>query len=440
MPVEANDPRDKARELQRTLYRAAKRSATRRFHALYDKLYRRDILERAWELVRANRGAAGVDGQTIQEIEEEGLGEFLAGIWLDIREGSYRPQPVRRTYIPKPDGRQRALGIPAVRDRVVQTMVKLVIEPIFEADFEPCSFGFRPKRSAHDANEVIRQTANRGYEWVVDADIRTYFDTINIDKLMEMVAKRISDRRMLKLIHKFLKAGVLEDGQVRTATAGTPQGGVISPLLANIYLNYLDKIWRVRCRHLGVLVRYADDLVILCRTEKDAREALRRLRIIMERLELELHSEKTRLVCLKEGREGFDFLGFHHRKVQSWRYKRYYLQKWPRAKAMKALREKIRYIAGGRYRLERTLQEVIDELNPILRGWGNYFAVGNSSRHFQSIDSYVRERVYLFLSKKHGRAGRGWGQRWQCINLRAVGLYQLTGTVRWHKQKAKALG
>jgi group II intron reverse transcriptase/maturase len=287
---------------------------------------------------------------------------------------------------------------------------------------------------------VIRQTANRGYEWVVDADIRTYFDTINIDKLMEMVAKRISDRRMLKLIHKFLKAGVLEDGQVRTATAGTPQGGVISPLLANIYLNYLDKIWRVRCRHLGVLVRYADDLVILCRTEKDAREALRRLRIIMERLELELHSEKTRLVCLKEGREGFDFLGFHHRKVQSWRYKRYYLQKWPRAKAMKALREKIRYIAGGRYRLERTLQEVIDELNPILRGWGNYFAVGNSSRHFQSIDSYVRERVYLFLSKKHGRAGRGWGQRWQRINLRAVGLYQLTGTVRWHKQKAKALG
>jgi group II intron reverse transcriptase/maturase len=275
---------------------------------------------------------------------------------------------------------------------------------------------------------------------VVDADIKTYFDTIDQERLMEMVAKRISDRRMLKLIRKFLKAGILEDGQVRTATAGTPQGGVLSPLLANIYLNCLDRVWRARCRHLGILVRYADDLVILCRNERDAKEALRRLGIIIEHLGLELHPQKTRLVCLKEGREGFDFLGFHHRKVRSWRYGKYYLQKWPRAKAMKALREKIRYIAGGRYRLERNLQEVIGELNPILRGWGNYFAVGNSSRHFQATDSFVRERLYLFLSKKHGRSGRGWGQRWQRINLRAVGLYQLTGTVRWHKQEAKALG
>jgi RNA-directed DNA polymerase len=225
----ANDPVDKAQELQRALYRAAKRSATRRFHALYDKVYRMDILQRAWKLVKANRGAAGVDGQTIQVIEEGGIEAFLTQIQQELQEGRYRPQPARRVYRLKPDGRQRPLAIPAVRDRVVQTAVKIVIEPIFEADFQPCSFGFRPKRSAHDANEVIRQTANRGYDWAVDADVETYFDTIDQEKLRRMVSKRISDRRMLKLIEKFLKAGVLEDGKVRTATAGTPQGGVRAP-------------------------------------------------------------------------------------------------------------------------------------------------------------------------------------------------------------------
>lgn len=436
----ANDPIDKARELQRALYRAAKRSATRRFHALYDKVYRKDILQWAWELVKANRGVAGVDGQTIQAIEEGGVDAFLSQIQQELQEGRYRPRPVRRVYIPKPDGRKRSLGIPAVRDRVVQMAVKIVIEPIFEADFQPCSFGFRPKRSAHDANEVIRQTANRGYDWVVDADIEDYFDTIDQEKLMAMVSKRVSDRRMLKLIRKFLKAGVFEDGKVRTATAGTPQGGVLSPLLANIYLNYLDKVWKERCRQVGVLVRYADDLVILCRSEGDAGEALRRLGIVMERLGLKLHRDKTRLVNLKEGLEGFDFLGFHHRKVRSWRYGRYYLQRWPGRKAMKAIREKICVIAGGRQHLNWGLREVIDELNPVLRGWGNYYAVGNSSKKLQQVDSYVRERLCLFLSKKHGKSGRGWAERWQHINFWTEGLYQLSGTGRWHRYTVNAVG
>ncbi len=437
---EAKHPEDKARELQRTLYRAAKRSTTRRFHALYDKIYRWDILWRAWRLVRANRGAAGVDGQTIQAVEEIGADAFMRQLQAELQEGRYRPQAVKRVYIPKPDGRQRPLGIPAVRDRVVQMAMKIVIEPIFEADFQECSYGFRPRRSAHDAQEVIRQTVNRGYNWVVDADIESYFDTIDRQKLMEMVERRISDRRVLKLIRQFLRAGVLDRGMVRTATTGTPQGAVASPLLANLYLNYLDRVWMGRCRGIGVLVRYADDLVILCRTEGDAREALRRLGIVMERLGLRLHAEKTRLVDLRQGREGFDFLGFHHRQVRSWRSRRYYLQSWPGRRAMGAIREKIRAIVGARHWLNWSLEEIIGELNPILRGWGNYFGLGNSTKQLRAIDSYVKERLGLFLSKKQGQTGRGRVKRWREIDFRKAGLHRLSGTVRRYTGTAYAGG
>ena len=436
----ANDPIDKARELQRALYRAAKRSATRRFHALYDKMSRKDILWRAWELVRANRGAAGVDGQSIQTIEEGGVAAFLTQIGQELQKGRYRPHPVRRAYILKPDGRKRPLGIPSIQDRVVQMAAKMVIEPIFEADFQPYSFGFRPKRSAHDANELIRQTANRGHDWVVDADIENYFETINHRKLMGMVAKRISDRRMLKLIRKFLEAGVLEDGEVRTATAGTPQGGVLSPLLANIYLNHLDTVWRQRCSRLGVLVRYADDLVILSRSEAAEEEALKQLRLVLGHLSLNLNATKSRMVDLREGREGFDFLGFHHRKVRSCRYHRFYLQRWPGRKAMQAIRGRVHNIVGGRQGLNRNLKEVIQELNPLLRGWGNYFRVGNSSKQLHMVDSFVQEKLCLFLSKKHKKTGRGWADRWRYIDLRHDGLCQLSGTVRRYAHPVHAPG
>jgi len=427
----ANNPIEKARQFQRTLYRAAKRSVTRRFHALYDKIYRKDILRAAWELVKANRGRGGIDGQTIQSIEETGEEAFLDQLQRELKEGSYRPKPVQRVYIPKPDGRQRPLGLPTIRDKVVQGATKIVLEPIFEADFLPCSFGFRPKKSAQDAIEVIRKTANQGYNWTVDADIKDYFNSIDQQKLMVLMKKRISDRRILKLIRKFLRAGVLEEGEVRSTNTGTPQGGVLSPLLANIYLNYFDKVWKERCSNIGVLVRFADDYVVLCRNEKDSQEALRRINILMGRLELNVHPEKTKVVNLKDGQTGFDFLGFHCRKVRSWRYNRYYLQYWPRTKAMKAIREKIRAITGERrHRLNRTLKQVIDGLTPVLRGWSNYFAVGNSSKCFSAIDSYVRERLFLFLSKKHGKSGRGWGERWKAIDFRKMGLYQLTGTMR----------
>ena len=436
----ANNPIDNARKLQRTLYRAAKQNGTRRFHALYDKVLRKDILWRAWQQVRSNRGAAGVDGQTLQDVENSGVDALLQELATDLQAGRYRPRPVRRVFIPKPDGRQRPLGVPAVRDRIVQAAVKIVVEPIFEADFQPCSYGFRPKRSAHDANEVIRRTANSGYEWVVDADIENYFETIDHELLMGLVSERISDRRMLKLIRQFLTAGVLEDGSVRRAATGTPQGGVLSPVLANVYLTALDRAWSQHHGHLGRLVRYADDLVIMCRSEGAAKEAMHQLEHHLSLLHLKLHSTKTRVVALRAGRDGFDFLGFHHRKVRSWRNGRYYLQKWPSRRALHALRTNVRSAIGGRHLVYWPLADVVRALNPILRGWGNYFALGNSSRHFSQMDMYAAEQVYLFLSRKHGKSGRGWATRWAHVDLYALGLYRLSGTVKRYSGNAHATG
>ena len=423
---------DKARQLQRALYRAAKASPARRFHALYDKMLREDVLIKAWREVKANAGSAGVDGQTIEQIEQQGVQGLLSELAAELRKGRYRPLAVRRVRIPKPDGSQRGLGIPAVRDRIVQAAAKTVLEPVFEADFRNSSYGFRPKRSAHQALERVRQAVNRGANWIVEIDIEAFYDRIDHDLLMKLVEKRICDRRMLKLLRQWLKAGVLDAGELVPSDQGVPQGGVVSCVLANVVLHELDRLWEDRCGQLGELIRYADDAVLLCKTEQQAREALWRVGIILNRLKLTLHPTKTQVVYVGDGHQGFDFLGFHCRKVESWKYRgKRYLHHWPGKRAMQRIRDKIKAITAPRHRLPEPIGPIVAEINQALRHWGPYFRVGNSSRKFQQVDDYVRERLALFLSKKSGHHDRR-RERFTSPYLKALGVYRLNGAVAWH--------
>jgi RNA-directed DNA polymerase len=422
---------DKVRELQRTLYRAAKADPGRRFHALHDKVHRRDVLERAWELVRANRGAAGIDRQTITDVEEQGITELLDELAADLKDGRWRPLPARRVFIPKPGrpGERRPLSIPAVRDRIVQAAAKIVLEPIFEADMLECSFGFRPGRSAHDALQVLIDEAWGGGRWVVETDIANCFEAIPHDRLMAAIEERVVDRHVLKLLRAMLRAGVMQDGAVRRSDTGTPQGGVLSPVLCNVYLHRLDRQWTER--GTGVLVRYADDLVVMCRSRQEAERALQALKAILAELGLQTKDAKTRIVHLREGGEGFDFLGFQHRWVRGNTLRSRhlcFLARWPSRQATQHARQRLRELTD-RSRLRVDVDTIVQQVNRFLRGWAGYFRYGNSARTFDKITQHALNRLARFVAKRHKRS---WRYGWKAVAYQSpdrLGLINLNGTI-----------
>jgi group II intron reverse transcriptase/maturase len=420
---------DRVQELQRTLYRAAKADPGRRFHALWDKVWRRDVLQRAWSQVRANQGAPGIDRTTIADVESYGASRMLDELATDLREERWRPLPARRVWIPKPGSvEQRPLSIPTVRDRVAQAALRIVLEPIFEADFVACSFGFRPKRGAHDALQVLIDESWRDKRWVVETDIASCFEAIPHDRLMAVIEERICDRHVLKALRALLRAGVLEDDGVRRRDTGTPQGGVISPLLCNVYLNQLDRVWPRRCR--AVLVRYADDIVVMCVSSTQAAFALMVLRDLLAEIGLAPKEDKTRIVHLEAGGEGFDFLGFHHQLVTN-RGPRHqgleFLARRPSRRATQRARDRIRQITD-RSRLRVEVEDVVGNINQFLRGWSGYFRYGNSAESFDKITSYAKLRLALFVAKRHQRS-RSYGFAMLYRSPNQLGLIDLNGSV-----------
>jgi len=438
---------EKIRTLQRKLYTKAKREPGYRFYALYDKVYRADILRHAYNLVRSNKGAPGIDGVSFETIEEgEGVELFLKRLTEEVKNRTYRPMPVRRVMIPKPDGSQRPLGIPTIRDRVVQMAVKLVIEPIFEADFCECSYGFRPKRSAHDAVDDVADALHKGYSLVIDADLSKYFDTIPHAKLMAVVAERIVDGRILHLIKQWLKSPVVEkrkDGKDhisggKSNRRGTPQGGVISPLLANLYLHLLDRIWErhnLERRYAARLVRYADDMVVL--SAGDTGKPLSMLKHVLERLGLTLNESKTNIVNAWD--TSFDFLGFEIWMQRSMISGKAYPHVQPGKKAVARIKAQTTDLTR-RVLTPMPLPMLMERLNQTLRGWTGYFHYRNSTQVLKMVKWHAEERLRTHMRKRHKikfRAG-GYERFPSRVLYERYGLFKVPTTTPWKNAYALA--
>lgn len=400
---------DGVRSLQRKLYRKAKQAEDFRFYSLYDKLSRLDILQRAYQQVKANRGSPGLDGLTFDAIEQEENGKqrFVEKIQTELRSKTYQASPVKRVYIPKGNDERRPLGIPTLQDRVVQMAAKLVLEPIFEADFSDCSFGYRPKRQAHHAVDEISRALRYGHVNVIDADLSKYFDTIPHDKLLRTVAERVADGGVLSLLKQWLKVPIVEIqkgkpvivGGGANSTKGTPQGGVISPLLANLYLNILDRIWRkheIEKRYGAKLVRYADDMVILCKS--DTEQPMRILTQVLTKLELTLNAEKTSTVSARL--ESFTFLGFSFQLKRSLKSGKWYPHIEPSSKSVNRFKEKVKWLTRRQVTLI-PMDVLVTYLNRVLKGWENYFHYGNSHRVLRKVKNFAEERLRRQLCHRY---------------------------------------
>jgi RNA-directed DNA polymerase len=426
---------EKIRELQRKLYQKAKQEKEYRFYLLYDKVYRMDILSHAYQLVKSNKGAGGIDGITFEDIEEMEGGQqrYLASIAGELKNKTYKPMPVRRVHIPKPDGSKRPLGIPTVKDRVVQMAVKIVIEPIFEADFQENSYGFRPKKDAHQAVDDVSYHLRYGKCQVIDADISKYFDTIPHDKLLALVSKRIVDKNILRLIKLWLKAPVVEEGNDKKTykgnDKGTPQGGVISPLLANIYLNVLDTTWKMKKieeRLEARLIRYADDFVVLCKGNTE--RILKGIKMVLGGLQLSLNEEKTRVVDARN--ESFNFLGFTIKVAESPRTGKKFPLIVPSKKAMRHIKAEIKSLTC-RKNLALAKEVVVRKLNETVRGWVNYFYYGHCSNDLLRLRRFLDERVRTYLRRKHRMKSRGYKAFPYRYLYEDLGLYKIPMTVPW---------
>jgi len=398
-------------ELQRKLYLKAKQEPTYRFYALYDKVYRGDILVHAYHLAKANGGAAGVDGMRFEDIEKYGVGRFLVELRQELQERRYRPEAVLRVMIPKPNGGERPLGIPTIKDRVVQTAVKLVLEPIFEADFTDNAYGYRPQRSAVQAVKAVHQALKAGFRQVVDADLSKYFDTIPHAELMRSVSRRVSDGSILHLVKMWLKAPVEENNDNGTRTRrgsrnrGTPQGGVLSPLLANIYMRRFLKAWEQRGldrQFTSRIVNYADDFVILCR--RDAVQALGEARRLLQRIGLMLNETKTR-IC-QAPYEPFDFLGYRFGVQYSFGSGQEYVAAYPSGKSVCRVKDKLRRMIGTHMSWQSE-GKLVGDVNRVVRGWLNYFSYGTLWKTYTKLERFLQRRLRGWLVHKHRVEGRG---------------------------------